>query len=161
VSDRAATAAGATAAIPDAFVDRSLARYQALAAPLRALLLALTGAGVALSVVYIFGLAPLLDVTYYFLLMAIFLPMAFVFLPAHKREQTVGWGSWVPAACRACCGARRRRSRARSPITSIRTMRCSASSPAWWARRSSAFSFSRRFWWPRARPISFSSLRWR
>ena len=68
-----AAEAAAAAAIPDAFVDRSLERYQALAAPMRALLLALTGAGVLLSVVYIFGLAPLLDVTYYFLLMAVFL----------------------------------------------------------------------------------------
>lgn len=52
--------ASATAAIPDGFVDRSLERYQAMAAPMRALLLGLTGVGVALSVVYIFGLVPLL-----------------------------------------------------------------------------------------------------
>jgi TRAP transporter 4TM/12TM fusion protein len=87
-----------TAAIPEGFVDRSIERYQALAAPLRALLLTLTGVGVALSVVYIFGLVPLLDVTYYFLLMAVFLPMAFVFLPAYKAETRVGWASWLPAA---------------------------------------------------------------
>lgn len=98
MSDSSAAAGAATAAIPDGFVDRSLDRYQAMAAPLRALLLALTGIGVALSVVYIFGLVPLLDVTYYFLLMAVFLPMAFVFLPAHKGEKTVGWASWLPAA---------------------------------------------------------------
>ncbi len=87
-----------TAAIPEGFVDRSVERYQALAAPMRALLLALTGIGIALSVVYIFGLVPLLDVTYYFLLMAVFLPMSFVFLPAYKGEAKVGWGSWLPAA---------------------------------------------------------------
>ncbi|HKX38817.1 MAG TPA: TRAP transporter large permease subunit, partial [Burkholderiales bacterium] len=55
-------------------------------------------AGVALAVVYIFGLAPLLDVTYYFLLMACYLPIAFLFLPAHKNEKRVGWLSYVPAA---------------------------------------------------------------
>ncbi len=87
-----------TAAIPEGFVDRSLERYQALAGPMRALLLAVTGFGVALSVVYIFGLVPLLDVTYYFLLMAVFLPMSFVFLPAYKGERRVGWASWLPAA---------------------------------------------------------------
>ena len=55
-------------------------------------------AGVALAVVYIFGLAPLLDVTYYFLLMACYLPIAFLFLPAHKNEKRVGWLSYVPAS---------------------------------------------------------------
>ena len=55
-------------------------------------------AGVALAVVYIFGLAPLLDVTYYFLLMACYLPLAFLFLPAHKNEKRVGWLSYIPAA---------------------------------------------------------------
>ena len=54
-------------------------------------------AGVALAVVYIFGLAPLLDVTYYFLLMACYLPIAFLFLPAHKSEKRVGWLSYGPA----------------------------------------------------------------
>ena len=55
-------------------------------------------AGVALAVVYIFGLAPLLDVTYYFLLMACYLPIAFLFLPAHRNEKRVGWLSYLPAA---------------------------------------------------------------
>ena len=54
-------------------------------------------AGVALAVVYIFGLAPLLDVTYYFLLMACYLPIAFLFLPAHRNEKRVGWLSYAPA----------------------------------------------------------------
>ena len=90
--------AAAAPAIPDSLADRSVDRYRALPAPLRALVLLLSGGGVALSVVYIFGLVALLDVTYYFLLMAIFLPMAFVFLPAHQGERTVGWLSWTPAA---------------------------------------------------------------
>ena len=90
--------AGAAAGIPEGFVDRSLERYQSMPALLRALVLIATSAGVALSVVYIFGLAPLLDVTYYFLLMAAFLPMAFLFLPAYRGEGGVGWFSYVPAA---------------------------------------------------------------
>jgi TRAP transporter 4TM/12TM fusion protein len=91
-------AAGPLADIPDAFVDRSIERYEALPVLARALVMAFTAIGVGLSVVYIFGLAPLLDVTYYFLLMAVFLPMAFVFLPAHSRERNAGWLSWLPAA---------------------------------------------------------------
>jgi TRAP transporter 4TM/12TM fusion protein len=55
-------------------------------------------AGVALAVAYIFGLVPLLDVTYYFLLMACYLPIAFLFLPAHRNEKRVGWLSYAPAA---------------------------------------------------------------
>lgn len=57
----------------------------------------MSSAGVALAVVYIFGLAPLLDVTYYFLLMAFYLPIAFLFLPAHRNEKRVGWLSYAPA----------------------------------------------------------------
>ena len=87
----------AATAVPDGFVDRSIERYEALPAPARVLLLAMTAVGIGLSVVYIFGLAPLLDVTYYFLLMAVFLPMAFVFLPARAGERTAGWLSWIPA----------------------------------------------------------------
>ena len=60
-------------------------------------MLAFSFAGVALAVVYIFGLAPLLDVTYYFLLMACYLPIAFLFLPAHRNEKRVGWLSYAPA----------------------------------------------------------------
>jgi TRAP transporter 4TM/12TM fusion protein len=63
----------------------------------RWLVLGMSFAGVALAVVYIFGLAPLLDVTYYFLLMACYLPIAFLFLPAHRNEQRVGWLSYAPA----------------------------------------------------------------
>jgi TRAP transporter 4TM/12TM fusion protein len=87
----------AASAIPDGFVDRSAERFGGLPAAARAALLVLTGLGVALSVVYIFGLVPLLDVTYYFLLMAIFLPMAFIFLPAYAGERRVGWASVIPA----------------------------------------------------------------
>ena len=83
---------------PGEMLDQSVERYRSLPAPLRALLLAMSGGGIALSVVYIFGIVPLLDVTYYFLLMAAYLPMAFVFLPAHRRETRVGWLSWIPAA---------------------------------------------------------------
>ncbi len=89
---------GVAAAIPDTFADRSVERFQAMPAALRALVLLMAAGGIGLSVVYIFGFVSLLDVTYYFLLMALFLPMAFVFLPAHAGETKVGWLSWVPAA---------------------------------------------------------------
>ncbi|MGE0315277.1 MAG: TRAP transporter permease [Lautropia sp.] len=97
-SDGGAAPAAAAADIPDAFLDRSVERYRSMPAPVRALVLAMAAGGILLSVVYIFGIAPLLDVTYYFLLMAVFLPMAFLFLPAHRGETRVGWLSWIPAA---------------------------------------------------------------
>ena len=84
-------------AVPDGYVDRSAQRYEALPAWLRGAVLGCAALGVALSVVYIFGLVPLLDVTYYFLLMALFLPLGFVFLPARKAEGSPGWLSWIPA----------------------------------------------------------------
>lgn len=65
--------------------------------PVRWAGLAMSFAGVVLAVVYIFGLAPLLDVTYYFLLMACYLPLAFFFLPAYRGEKGVSWLSYLPA----------------------------------------------------------------
>ncbi len=85
-------------AIPEGFVDRSLDRFAGMPAPLRWGVLAMTTAGVLLSVVYIFGIVPLLDVTYYFLLMAAFLPIGFLFMPAYKGERGVGLFSLLPAA---------------------------------------------------------------
>jgi TRAP transporter 4TM/12TM fusion protein len=78
-------------------VDRSVQRFEALSGWLRGAVLGSAGVGIALSVVYIFGLLPLLDVTYYFLLMALFLPLGFVFLPARQAEARPGWLSWIPA----------------------------------------------------------------
>ena len=83
--------------VPAAYVDRTLERYASMPAALRALVLAMTAAGIGLSVVYIFGFVALLDVTYYFLLMAAFLPIAFLLLPAHAGERRVGWTSLLPA----------------------------------------------------------------
>jgi TRAP transporter 4TM/12TM fusion protein len=94
--DQAATAA--TGQAPAQFVDRSRARYETIPAALRWLVPAMAGGGVLLATVYIFGLVSILDVTYYFLLMSLYLPLAFVFLPAHKGERRVGWLSYVPAA---------------------------------------------------------------
>jgi TRAP transporter 4TM/12TM fusion protein len=82
---------------PEAFVDRTLQRYQSLSLWLRLYILATSFGGIALAVNYIFGLLPLLDLTYYFLLMAMYLPVAFLLLPAHKREVRVGWLSYAPA----------------------------------------------------------------
>ncbi|MFG1496301.1 TRAP transporter fused permease subunit [Saccharospirillum sp. HFRX-1] len=89
-------------ALPEAFVDRTLERYQSMPAPIRLLTLAMSFGGVALAVVYIFGLIPLLDLTYYFLLMAMYLPMAYLLLPAHKREVRVSWMSYLPALAIFC-----------------------------------------------------------
>jgi TRAP transporter 4TM/12TM fusion protein len=92
--DPAPSAAGA---IPEKYVDRAQQRFQGMPAPVRWLGLAMAASGVVLAVVYIFGLAPLLDVTYYFLLMACYLPLAFLLLPAHRGEKAVGWLSYLPA----------------------------------------------------------------
>ncbi|MEX0623435.1 TRAP transporter permease [Saccharospirillum sp.] len=85
------------AKIPDEYVDRTQERYESMPAFVRFLLLAMSGAGAVLAVVYIFGIIPLLDVTYYFLLMAMYLPVAFLLLPAHKREIKASWLSYLPA----------------------------------------------------------------
>jgi len=87
----------AVAKHPEAFVDRTLQRYISLSLPIRLYILATSFGGIAFAVIYIFGLFPLLDLTYYFLLMAMYLPVAFLLLPAHKKEKRVGWLSYGPA----------------------------------------------------------------
>ncbi len=88
------TAAGA---IPEAYIDRTRERYMTMPAPVRALTLLMSLTGVGAAVVYIFGIIPLLDVSYYFILMAMFLPMAYLLLPAYRNEPGVTWASYLPA----------------------------------------------------------------
>ncbi|MGP1677832.1 MAG: hypothetical protein ACTS6J_11820, partial [Burkholderiales bacterium] len=92
-----APAPGIEDAFPEAYVSGASTRYKGMPAAMRGLVLAMSAGGVALAVVYIFGLVPLLDVTYYFLLMAFYLPLALLFLPAHKHEKGVTWLSYGPA----------------------------------------------------------------
>lgn len=83
--------------IPEAYIDRTLERYQSLPLPLRLYVIAASAGGIATAVIYIFGLFPLLDLTYYFLLMAAYLPTAYLLLPAHRGEVRVGLLSYIPA----------------------------------------------------------------
>jgi TRAP-type uncharacterized transport system fused permease subunit len=88
---------GSESTAPAAFTDRTLERYLSLSLPVRLYILATSFGGIAAAVIYIFGLLPLLDLTYYFLLMAMYLPVAYLLLPAHKKETRVGWLSYGPA----------------------------------------------------------------
>lgn len=89
--------AQAAAAVPQAFRDQAEERWMSMPQWLRALLLTTSGAGVALSVSYIFAIVPLLDLTYYFLLMAAYLPLVYLLLPAWAGETRVTWASYAPA----------------------------------------------------------------
>ncbi|MBO6718519.1 MAG: TRAP transporter fused permease subunit [Rhizobiaceae bacterium] len=90
------------AEIPDAMRDRTAERWQSMPLPVRLLLQAMSAAGVVLAVVYIFAIVPLLDVSYYFLLMALYLPWVYLLLPAYKGERRVTLASYIPAI--AICG---------------------------------------------------------
>jgi len=83
--------------VPEAYQDKAEIRWNTMPRWVRALLLVLSAAGVVMSVGYIFALFPLLDLTYYFLLMAFYLPMAFLLLPAWRGENHVSWASYLPA----------------------------------------------------------------
>ena len=63
----------------------------------RALVLVASAGGVLMAIGYIFSIFPLLDLTYYFLLMAAFLPVVYLLLPAWKGEKGVTWASYAPA----------------------------------------------------------------
>ena len=88
--------------VPKSFRDKTRERYDTMPRAVRALVLAMSAGGVALAVVYIFAIVPILDVSYYFLLMAMYLPAAFLLLPAWKGERRATWASYGPAL--AICG---------------------------------------------------------
>ncbi len=92
-----AAAAAAAARVPDEYKDNERGRFGTMPRLVQWSVLALAGFGTALPVVYIFALIPILDLTYYFLLMAAFLPVSFLLLPAWKGETRVGWASYAPA----------------------------------------------------------------
>lgn len=83
--------------VPEDMRDPSEARWQSLPVWLRAAVLLASAFGVGLAICYIFAIFPLLDLTYYFLLMAAFLPVVFLLLPAWKGEKGVTWASYLPA----------------------------------------------------------------
>jgi TRAP transporter 4TM/12TM fusion protein len=85
------------AKVPEAFADRTLDRYRSLPLVIRLYILVTSAAGVAISVNYIFSISPMLDLTYYFLLMLMYLPVVFLITPAHRKERKVGWLSYGPA----------------------------------------------------------------
>jgi TRAP transporter 4TM/12TM fusion protein len=85
------------AKVPEAFPDKTLDRFRKLPYLVRLYIYASSAFGLATSIAYIFSLYPLLDLTYYFILMAMFLPVAFLLTPAHKNEKEAGWLSFIPA----------------------------------------------------------------
>jgi TRAP transporter 4TM/12TM fusion protein len=84
-------------AAADPAPDGTRQRFGQLPPVARAAVLALSTAGAGLAAAYIFALLPLLDLTYYFLLMACFLPAVFLLLPAGRGEARPGWASYLPA----------------------------------------------------------------
>ncbi|MEC7763654.1 MAG: TRAP transporter fused permease subunit [Pseudomonadota bacterium] len=93
----ATPSAAPASAIPEAHQDKTETRWMSMPKPVRGLMLGLSGAGALMAIAYIFALIPLLDLTYYFLLMACYLPLAFLLLPAWPGETRVSWASYVPA----------------------------------------------------------------
>jgi TRAP transporter 4TM/12TM fusion protein len=89
--------ADVAAKVPKKFIDQTTRRYRNLPMAVRIYILAASFSGVASAVYYIFLPSPPLDLTYYFFLMAMYLPMAYLLLPAHKGETTAGWLSYLPA----------------------------------------------------------------
>ena len=79
------------------YSDRALARFAGMPLPVRWAAIAMSAAGVFVAVGYIFELVSLLDYTYYFILIALYLPLSFLFLPAHGKERRVTWLSYAPA----------------------------------------------------------------
>lgn len=83
--------------VPEDMRDLSDSRWYSMPVWLRAAILLAAGAGAAMAAGYIFAVFPLLDLTYYFLLMAAFLPVVYLLLPAWRGEKGVTWASYGPA----------------------------------------------------------------
>ena len=83
--------------VPEDMRDPAEDRWMSMPFWLRTVVILASVAGVGMAIGYIFAFFPLLDLTYYFLLMAAFLPVAFLLLPAWKGEKTVTWVSYAPA----------------------------------------------------------------
>jgi TRAP transporter 4TM/12TM fusion protein len=83
--------------VPEDMRDPAEDRWMSMPAWIRAYVILASAAGVAMAVGYIFSIFPMLDLTYYFLLMAAFLPVVFLLLPAWKGEKSVTWASYAPA----------------------------------------------------------------
>lgn len=83
--------------VPEDMRDPSDARWQSMPSWVRMLVVLASAAGVVMAIGYIFSIFPLLDLTYYFLLMAAFLPVVYLLLPAWKGEKGVTWASYLPA----------------------------------------------------------------
>ena len=84
------------AKVPEAFTDKTLERFNRLPWLVRMYIYASSAFGISTSIAYIFSFYPILDLTYYFILMAMFLPVAFLLTPAHKKEKDAGWLSYIP-----------------------------------------------------------------
>lgn len=84
-------------AVPEDMRDPAEDRWRSMPFWVRSLAILASAAGVAMAIGYVFSLFPLLDLTYYFLLMAAFLPLMFLLLPAWKGEKGVTWASYIPA----------------------------------------------------------------
>ena len=61
--------------VPEDMRDPSEDRWMSMPVWVRALVLVASAGGVLMAIGYIFSIFPLLDLTYYFLLMAAFLPV--------------------------------------------------------------------------------------
>jgi TRAP transporter 4TM/12TM fusion protein len=77
-------------------------RYETLPIILKIIFLIFTTIGVALAVFYIFGFSfrgqALMNIGYYYLLMALFSSSAFLVLPARKKDKRVPWYDLVGAS---------------------------------------------------------------
>ncbi|MAS07136.1 MAG: C4-dicarboxylate ABC transporter permease [Ahrensia sp.] len=83
--------------VPEDMRDPSEDRWMSMPFWVRTLVVLASAAGVLMAIGYIFSIFPLLDLTYYFLLMAAFLPVVYLLLPAWKGEKGVTWASYAPA----------------------------------------------------------------
>lgn len=98
-----AETAAAVNLVPEAFIDRTYERYKSLPLIIRICILLMSLGGICASIIYIFGLTyyvglpAIFDISYYFFLMAMFMPMVYLLMPAYKKEVTAGVFSYVPA----------------------------------------------------------------
>ena len=80
-------------------------RFPTIQGPLKIVFLVLSMGGVALSIYFLFGFtyrgSVMVEVSYYYLMFAFFIPCVYLILPARRKTQRVPWYDMVAAAAGA------------------------------------------------------------
>ena len=78
--------------------DQATKRFASMNLFMQIIVLAMSAGGIGFAIAYIFGIIPMQSTQYYFLLMAMYLPLVYLLMPASAAEKKISWFNYVLAA---------------------------------------------------------------